>query len=171
MRPPIRLLRRWNPTPTEECGQKPHVEFELTRTASVRSIAAEFVQNHNEGEQMNRSTKIIVCWLGALLVATAAFSQSATGKNPLQGVWKVTELTATGANASTIKNAQPGFYIFTGKYYSISVVTADKPRADLPQDVNTTTAAQIRDAWGPFTGQAGTYEVKGSEVTRSEEHT
>jgi hypothetical protein len=55
--------------------------------------------------------------------------------------------------------------IFTGKYYSIVTVNTDKPRPNLPQDKNTATASQVRDVWGPFTGQAGTYEVKGSEVT------
>ena len=111
---------------------------------------------------MKRTVTIFVC-VAIILVAEISFAQS--GKNPLQGVWKLSEVTTTGQNASTIKNPQPGFFIFTGKYYSIVTVNSEKPRADLPQDVDTATAAQLRDAWGPFTAQTGTYEVKGSEVT------
>ena len=116
---------------------------------------------------MNRNRRIALCllWI-VLLMATAALSQSAAGKNPLQGVWKVTEITTTGPNAATNKTPQPGFIIFTAGYYSMSTVNTDKPRADLPTDINTASAAQLRDAWGPFTGQSGTYEIKGSEVTR-----
>ncbi|HQZ18672.1 MAG TPA: lipocalin-like domain-containing protein [Vicinamibacteria bacterium] len=96
----------------------------------------------------------------SLMLVGSGFAQT----NPLQGVWKVTEVTTTGPNASK-RAAQPGFYIFTGKHYSIVTVNSDQPRPDLPQDTNTATVAQLQASWGPFTAQSGTYEVKGSEVT------
>lgn len=85
--------------------------------------------------------------------------------NPLQGAWKVTEVTTTGPKGAKQSAPQPGFYIFTGKHYSIVTVNSDGPRPDLPQDTNTATLEQLQASWGPFTGQSGTYEVKGSEVT------
>jgi hypothetical protein len=111
---------------------------------------------------MNRTRMGVVFLCVVVLSAISGFSQS---KTPLQGVWKVSEATTTGPNASTNKSPQPGFIIFTGKYYSIVTVNTDKPRPDLPQDINSATAAQLRDIWGPFTGQTGTFEVKGAEVT------
>jgi hypothetical protein len=103
---------------------------------------------------------VLLCVVG--FGAMSAYSQS---KTPLQGVWKAIEVITTGPNASTNKSPQPGLIIFTGKYYSIVAVTSDKPRPELPQDVNTATAVQLRDVWTPFVGQSGTYEVKGSEIT------
>ena len=111
---------------------------------------------------MNRNLTVTVFLCAAMLIAISGFSQS---KSLLQGVWKPTEVVRTGPNASTNKNPQSCLIIFTSKYYSIVCVTSDKPRPDLPQDINTATGAQLRDVWGPFTGQSGTYEVKGSEVT------
>lgn len=107
--------------------------------------------------------------LGVLLlplVATGAFTQSKKATNPLQGVWKVTEVTTTGPNASTNKNPQPGLYIFMNQYYSVLEVSGDKPRPDYPRDWDKATASQVWDVVGPFSANAGTYEVKGSEVTR-----
>jgi hypothetical protein len=83
----------------------------------------------------------------------------------LQGAWRMSELTTTGANGSTNRTPQPGLWIFTGRHYSMVTVNSTTPRPDLPQDINTATADQLRAAWQPFTGQAGTYEVKGSTVT------
>lgn len=97
----------------------------------------------------------------SLLFAAGAFAQT----NPLQGVWRVTEVTTTGPQGSNQTAPQPGFYIFTGKHYSIVTVNSDKPRPDLPQNTSTATLEQLQATWGEFTAQAGTYEVKGSEVT------
>ena len=63
----------------------------------------------------------------SLMLVGSGFAQT----NPLQGVWKVTEVTTTGPNASK-RAAQPGFYILTGKHYSIVTVNSDQPRPDLP---------------------------------------
>lgn len=97
----------------------------------------------------------------SLMLAGSGSAQT----NPLQGVWKVAEVTTTGPNASKQAAPQPGFYIFTGKHYSIVTVNADQPRPDLPRDTNAATLAQLQASWGPFTAPSGTYEVKGSEVT------
>jgi hypothetical protein len=59
----------------------------------------------------------------------------------------------------------PGLIIFTGGYYSIMVVTGDKARPALPQDISKATAAELLAVWRPFTANSGTYEIKGSTLT------
>jgi hypothetical protein len=103
--------------------------------------------------------------LGIALLTTAAFTRSTASKNPIQGVWKVTEVTTTGNNAVHIQNPQPGFFIFTEKYYSFVNEMGDKPRPDLLTPVASASGDELRDAWGPFDAQAGTYEIKGDEFT------
>ena len=48
------------------------------------------------------------------LVGAPLLSQSrAASQETIQGVWRVTEVTTTGPNASTNKSPQPSLYIFT----------------------------------------------------------
>src|SRR5215213_5304516 len=105
-----------------------------------------------------------------LLVPIAAFAQTAA--SPIDGVWKVTEVVTTGANAATVTNAQPGIVIFTRGYYSWVAVngTAARTQSPTPKD-----PAKLTDAekvaryteWNPFTANSGTYETKGSTLTRN----
>jgi len=104
-------------------------------------------------------------FLVAIGLSLALIGSGFAQTNPLQGVWKMTEVTTTGPKGAQQAAPQPGFYLFTGKHYSIVTVNADKPRPDLPQDTNTATLEQLQASWGPFTAQSGTYEVKGAEVT------
>lgn len=107
---------------------------------------------------------VVVAVLG--LMSVSLIGQS---KPSIQGVWRVVERTATGPNAGTNKNPQPGLYIFTGKHYSIMSLTSDKPRQTLPfAAANTKLAdadmiALYRD-WQPVIANSGTYEVKGSTL-------
>ena len=80
------------------------------------------------------------------------------------GVWRVAEETTTGPNGRKNTNPQPGVLIFTQRYYSVNEVTANAPRPELPPP-DKRTDKQVADAFGPFTGQAGTYEIKGNELT------
>ena len=103
---------------------------------------------------------------GALVVAAATGLFAQRGNSPsIVGVWRVSEVTTTGPNAKKITSPQPGLRIFTQRHYSISEVTSEKPRAELPPQGQTATDKQMSDAFGPFTGQAGTYEIKGNELT------
>jgi hypothetical protein len=75
---------------------------------------------------------VSVCLVFALAGATTVAGQSkSSSRGPLEGVWRVAEVTTTGAKASTNKQPQPGLVIFTAKHYSIIRVTADKPRPAL----------------------------------------
>jgi hypothetical protein len=92
-----------------------------------------------------------------------SFAQSKAG-SPVTGVWRVVEVTTTGQNARTVTNPQPGLYIFTANHYAIEMVNRDAPRSELPPE-GQRTDKQIADAFGPFTANAGSYEVKGNEIT------
>jgi len=110
--------------------------------------------------KQTKSALLVVAGMSLVLVGSG-FAQT----NPLQGVWKVSEVTTTGPKGAKQAAPQPGFYIFTGKHYSIVTVNSDQPRPDLPPAPATATLEQLQASWGEFTAQSGTYEVKGSEVT------
>jgi len=76
------------------------------------------------------------------------------------------EAVITGPGARTIAFAErPNLTIFTARHYSRSEVQADGPRPVLP-DVARATADELRAVWGPFVGEAGTYELTpGSLIT------
>jgi hypothetical protein len=103
------------------------------------------------------------------LVGAPLLSQSGAASKPtIQGVWRITEVTTTGPNASTNKSPQPSLYIYTAKHYSIIRVNGTTPRPDLrAPDYPKATAAQLLAVWGPsaFAGQAGTYELAGGKLT------
>ena len=109
------------------------------------------------------SATTLVVVLGGLTRTSVAQSGSASA--PVVGVWKVSEITTTGPNAAAIKSPQPGLVIYTGRHYSIDMVTSEAPRADVP--AQGATDKQRADAFGPFTANAGTYSVNGVEVTHN----
>jgi hypothetical protein len=100
----------------------------------------------------------------ALATGQGIAAQSAQGS--IQGVWRVVEAVITGPGARTIAFAErPNLTIFTARHYSRSEVQADGPRPVLA-DVARATADELRAIWGPFVGEAGTYEVApGSLIT------
>ena len=112
----------------------------------------------------SRAVLLTLC----MLFPGVAFSQAAS---PIDGVWKIAEVVTTGANAATNATPQPGLIIFTRGHYSWVTVNGTTPRAQSPAAKD---AARLTDAekiarydeWGRFTAQAGTFEVKGTTVTR-----
>ena len=99
----------------------------------------------------------------ALLTGQAIAAQSKAGS--IQGVWRIVEATITGPQARTISfRERPNLTIITAKHYSRVEVQADGPRATLA-DPATATADELRAAWGPFFGEAGTYEIDGNVIT------
>ena len=82
-------------------------------------------------------------------------------------MWQAVEVTITGPGARTIVIPQPrpNLTIFTGRHYSQVHVDAEGPRPVLA-DVTKASADDLRAVWGPFVGEAGTYEVtNGSVIT------
>ena len=86
-------------------------------------------------------------------------------RESLQGVWQTVEVTMTGPGARTIKipEPRPNLMIVTAKHYSRVEVQAEGPRP-IPADVTKASADELRAVWGPFVGEAGTYEVTGGNV-------
>jgi hypothetical protein len=108
-------------------------------------------------------------WLFAVLLAVRLLTnddvagQSKSGS--IQGVWQVVEVTTTGPGARTIVIPEPraNLTILTARHYSRIEWHADT-RPD-PTDVTKASAAELRAAWGPFFGEAGTYVTDGNLIT------
>ena len=101
--------------------------------------------------------------IGGLLTASGISAQSKHGS--LQGVWQAAEVAVTGPGARTITipEPRPNLIILTAKHYSRVEIHAEGPRPTLA-DVTKASADELRAAWGPFIGEAGTYEVTGKNV-------
>ena len=107
---------------------------------------------------MKKSLVVVAC-MAALAVLLAVQSAAAQGR--LEGVWQYTEFTSPDPNAKPTPSTQPGLLVFTKKYWSMILVTGDRP--GLPQ--KDATDAQKVAAWTPFNSSSGTYEVKGNTYT------
>ena len=113
------------------------------------------------------SPRSVVLVVLVVVVSAAPFAQT---KSPIEGVWKVAEVQATGGqNAGTNTSPLPGYYIFTRGYYSIMTINGDKPRTVIPGGPGqpATTDAQkiaLYDHWAPLTANSGTYTIKGSTL-------
>ena len=102
--------------------------------------------------------KLLVAAFGMSLLTSPGTAAQST-RESLQGVWRVVEATITGPAARTISFAgRPNLTIITAKHYSRVEVQADGPRPVLA-DVAKASADELRAVWGPFVGEAGTYEV------------
>jgi hypothetical protein len=109
----------------------------------------------------------------ALLVVspTLASAQVKSTPSAVEGVWKITEVVTTGANAATNAAPQPSLVIFARGHYSTLSVNGTSARTAVtpPKDpANPTDAEKIAfyEHWRPFGANAGTYEVKGTTMTR-----
>jgi hypothetical protein len=108
---------------------------------------------------------LLVVSIGILLsLSSAAAAQSKRGT--LEGVWQTVEVTLSGPGARTITipEPRPNLMIATTRHYSRVEDQAEKPRPSL-SDPAKATADELRAAWGPFVGEAGTYEVTGNVIT------
>jgi hypothetical protein len=104
-----------------------------------------------------------------LLAPAVVFAQT---KSPsIEGVWQISSIVTTGANAVNITTPQPSLITFAKSHYSwVSVNgTAARPKfADAKDPNKLTDAEKIArfEQWNPFTGQAGRYQVNGNTLTR-----
>jgi hypothetical protein len=86
--------------------------------------------------------------------------------NRIVGAWRVLDITGDSAGKRITRRAQPGFYLFTERHYSITRVAGNTPRRDFPAGLRRT-ADTYREIWGPFIAQAGSYQMKGSYIATS----
>lgn len=85
-----------------------------------------------------------------------------TTESPVEGAWRVTEVTVTGANPST--TADPaGVFIFGKTHYSMMRVIGGAQRASF-EGVNPTNEEKVA-AYDTFVANTGTYELAGSTLT------
>ncbi len=104
-----------------------------------------------------------------VLMSAVVFAQAPA--SPIDGVWKITEVVTTGANAATNISAQPSLLIFARGHYSWISVNGTAPRTQSPaakDPANLTDAEKVAryNEWGPLTTNAGTFATKGSTLTR-----
>ncbi len=94
------------------------------------------------------------------VAVTFAFGNSSFAQSPtIRGAWKVVAF--TGADGKTNASPEPGYYIFTDRHYSVQVVR--QPRSPMPEKPSDKDQAA---AFGPYTANTGTYELKGTTLTR-----
>jgi hypothetical protein len=115
---------------------------------------------------MTTYSKIVIS-CGALIVAMvagrSAAPSAAESNAALQGVWRTLEVVVPGAPGRTYRPLST-LAIFHGRHYSRVEVHAEQPLTPLT-DPSSASADQLRAAWGPFVGEAGTFEVNGNEIT------
>jgi hypothetical protein len=107
---------------------------------------------------------LLVVLVAISLSLGSVAAQSTRGS--LDGVWQAVEVTLTGPGARTITipEPRPNLMIITTRHYSRVEVQAEGPRPMLP-DPTKASADELRAVWGPFVGEAGTYEVTGNVIT------
>jgi hypothetical protein len=98
-----------------------------------------------------------------LLASHDVAGQSKSGS--IRGVWQVVEVTTSGPGARTIAipEPRPNLTILTARHYSRIEVQAESRSA--PADVSKASADELRAAWGPFYGEAGTYVADANLIT------
>jgi len=112
---------------------------------------------------MNKRLLLVLLSVGFL---TSASVEAQTRTGSIQGVWQVVEVRMSGPSPSTITipEPRPNLTIITARHYSRVQVEADGPRPVLA-NVAKASADELRATWGPFVGEAGTYEITGNLIT------
>jgi hypothetical protein len=108
---------------------------------------------------VNKSLLVVL----AIGLITSRGAAGQTKRASIQGVWQVVQVTVTGPDARTINPTQPNLTIFTARHYSRVEVHSDGPRL-VPVDIAKASGDELRAAWGPFVGEAGTYEATEGNV-------
>ena len=113
---------------------------------------------------MSTHSKILFAFVTVIVAATPGMTvtPSAQEGDALQGVWRTLEVVVPGAPARTFR-PQATLAIFHGRHYSRVEVHAEQPRPLLTDQANAS-ADQLRAAWGPFIGEAGTFALSGTNT-------
>jgi hypothetical protein len=100
--------------------------------------------------------------VGSILAAAAALAAN-DPRAAFEGVWRTVEVGVAGPAPQTFV---PGatLAIFHGRHYSRVEVHAEGARPVL-KDPAAASADELRAAWGPFVGEAGTFDLNGNVVT------
>jgi len=98
-------------------------------------------------------------------VSLLAFQPTSTpDASALKGVWQSTHVTVTNEEGTReFDITQPNLLIFTEGHYARLTVRGENARELLPED--DATDEQLLAAWRRFNANAGTYQVRGNEIT------
>ena len=94
---------------------------------------------------------IVVTCIGASVLAASHLTPVQAADNPLQGAWQVTSA-----------NGFAGIFIFSAKHYSMMAASTERPDIS---DLSKATADEMRALYAPMIGNAGAYEISGTQVT------
>ena len=115
-----------------------------------------------------RSLVVVLAAASILTIfGSAASAQDAPTAKSFEGVWRVTKVVTTGANAGTDTHPQPSIAIFYQGHYSVIRDNSNEPRKRSPaakDPAHLTDAEKISryEEWAPIAASGGTYEVKGN---------
>jgi len=116
---------------------------------------------------MSTHSKILMAFVALIVAVTAGMTvtPSAQEADAFQGVWRTLEVVVPGGPGAASRTFRPEatLAIFHGRHYSRVEVHAEQPRP-LLADQTTASADQLRATWGPFIGEAGTFEVSGTNM-------
>jgi hypothetical protein len=113
-------------------------------------------------------------WAAAmwLLCASSLFAQT---RNPLEGVWRISEVVtpagnpaAKGVEVWTKDRQLPSVVIFTRRYFSRLEENRSRSAVAPPKDPQNLTDSEklaSYEQWRPFTAQSGTYDLQGSTLS------
>jgi len=104
--------------------------------------------------------QLLASTLTLAMIAAAGQSKPVS----LQGAWRAIEVTMTGPSARTITNLRPTLTVMSAKHYARVEDQSEGPRPILA-DISKASADELRATWGPFVGEAGTYELTGEALT------
>jgi hypothetical protein len=98
-----------------------------------------------------------------LLLSTVVALTADHSRAAFDGVWRTVEVVVQSSTPQTFK---PGatLAIFHGRHYSRVEVHAEGPRPVL-KDPAAASADELRAVWGPFVGEAGTFDLSGNVIT------
>jgi hypothetical protein len=113
---------------------------------------------------MSTHSKILLAFVTVIVAATPGMTvtPSAQEDHAFQGVWRTLEVVVPGAPVRTFR-PESTLAIFQGRHFSRVEVPAEQPRPTL-MDPTTASADEIRAVWGPFVGEAGTFELSGNHT-------
>ena len=97
-----------------------------------------------------------------LIAGTALRLTAAAPRAAFEGVWRTMEVVVSSPMPQTFR-PDTTLAVFHGRHYSRVEVHAEGSRPVL-KDPAAASADELRTVWGPFVGEAGTFELSGNNV-------
>lgn len=102
------------------------------------------------------------CCALIMFVTSGVIALGQLKRPALVGVWQAVEVVHPGPKPATIKPG-PNLSIFSATHYSrVLVEASSRPALANPASA---TAEELREVWGPFVAEAGSYELTDTMLT------